>query len=451
MAYDKIIPIKSRLDYTVGYVLNPEKTDMGRVLDYIGNGDKTITPDGNVVLQTAVNCQLETAYQEMRATKKRWNKSGGVLGYHLVHSYAPGEVTPEQAHALGLEFVQQLLQGQYEAVVATHLDHAHLHCHILFNSVSLIDGKKYRDNFKAYFGDIRGASNEVSRRHGLSVIEPEGKGKSYIEWDAHKKGKATVRDFIRQDIDAIIGKSFTYASFLAALKKHGYEVKTGSNVKHTAVRPPGSSRFIRLDSLGEGYTEEGIKQRLSLSRAGSAPLPEAVPLSKPPRRYTSKKAVPRKKQKLHGFRALYVHYLFFLGIIRPGPKRKYVPFSVRKDVTRLHRYQKQFRLLQEYHIETDSDLSMLGDALQAEMDALAAQRKELYKARRQGAEVSPEIDAITTRLRQLRSKAKICEQIYSDIPHIREQTKEIQAQEQRKNKNEKSKNTKNERRFHLWM
>ncbi len=451
MAYDKIIPIKSRLDYCVDYVLDEEKTAIGQTLAYIGNGDKTITPDGKRILQTAVNCQLETAYQEMQATKKRWGKSGGVLGYHLIHSYAPGEVTPEQAHALGVEFAQQLLQGQYEAVVATHLDHDHLHCHILFNSVSLIDGRKYRDNFQAYFGDIRGISNEVSRRHGLSVIKPEDKGKSYAEWDASRKGKTTLRGFIRQDIDAIIGQSFTYASFLAALKKHGYEVKAGSNVKHTAVKPPGSSRFIRLDSLGEGYTEESIKQRLSQSRTGTAPLPEAVPLSQLPRRYTSKKSVPRKKQKLHGFRALYVHYLFFLGIIRPGPKRKYIPFSVREDVTRLHRYQKQFRLLQEYRIESDADLSMLGDALQAETDTLVSQRKELYKARRQGVEVSPEIDAITIRLRQLRSKAKICEQICSDIPHIREQTKDIQAQERPKTENEKSKNTKNERRFHLWM
>ena len=106
MAYDKIIPIKGRLDHCVNYVLNPDKTDLGRVLEYIGNTDKTITPDGRAVLETAINCQLETAYREMMDTKKRWSKRGGVLGYHLVHSYAPGEVTPEQAHAIGVEFAQ---------------------------------------------------------------------------------------------------------------------------------------------------------------------------------------------------------------------------------------------------------------------------------------------------------------------------------------------------------
>jgi len=167
MAYDKIIPIKGRLDHCVNYVLNPEKTDLGRVLEYMSNSDKTVTPDGRAVLETAINCQLETAYQEMQATKRRWSKKGGVLGYHLIHSYAPGEVTPEQAHALGVEFARQLLGDRYEVVISTHLDHDHLHNHVLFNSVSFIDGKKYRDNFKAYFGDIRGASNEVSRRHGV--------------------------------------------------------------------------------------------------------------------------------------------------------------------------------------------------------------------------------------------------------------------------------------------
>ncbi len=448
MAYDKIIPIKKRLDQCVNYILNPEKTDLGRVLEYIGNGDKTITPDGKLMLQSAVNCQLNTAYQEMRATKQRWGKKGGVQGYHLVHSYAPGEVTPEQAHAMGLEFVQELLQGKYEVVVATHLDHDHIHCHILFNSVSLLDGKKYRDNFQAYFGDIRGASNAVSRRHGLSVIQPEGSGKSYAELDAQRKGKATVRDLIRQDIDAFIVQSFTYSSFLSLLKKHGYEIKTGENVKHTAIKPPGSSRFIRLDSLGEGYREAEIRQRLSQGRTGT--MPETA--AKPPRHYHIRKgSIPRKRQKLRGFRALYVHYLFFLGIYKPGPKRKYIPVSVRKDVTQLHRYQRQFRLMQEYRIESDSDLSMLQSALQADIDALVQERKGLYKVRRQGADVDGQIISINEQLRQLRSKLKTCDQIQADIPHVRAQVQEIQSQEQPDKDREKATPQKNERRFTPWM
>lgn len=451
MAYDKIIPIKGRLDHCVNYVLNPDKTDLGRVLDYIGNGEKTITPDGRAVLETAINCQLETAYQEMQATKRRWNKKGGVLGYHLIHSYAPGEVTPEQAHTLGVEFARQLLGDRYEVVISTHLDHDHLHNHVLFNSVSCIDGKKYRDNFKAYFGDIRGASNEVSRRHGLSVIEPEGKGKSYAEWDAHQKGKATIRDLIRQDIDAIIDQSFTYATFLAALRKNGYEIKSGPNVKHTAVKAPGGSRFIRLSSLGENYTEDAIKRRLSEVRSAPAPVQEqTLPISRR-KYYTRQGRVYKWKRKPRGFRALYVYYLYSLGYRKPGPKRKYIPIAVRQEVTRLHRYQAQYRLMQEYRIDTDDQLSMLSGAFQSDIDALTECRRSLYKEQRKGGNVSEQIDSINTELRQLRRKLQTCTQIQEDIPKIREQVQAIQQQEKKEQEQDKAKQRKNERRFDPWM
>ena len=145
MAYDKIIPVTRRLDKCAKYVTNPEKTALDSVQGYIANPEKS-------PLVTALNCQTATACQEMLSTKRRWGKTGGVLGYHLIHSYAPGEVTPEQAHAAGVEFARRLLGDRYEAVIATHVDREHLHCHILFNSVSFVDGKKYRNSFKTTLG-----------------------------------------------------------------------------------------------------------------------------------------------------------------------------------------------------------------------------------------------------------------------------------------------------------
>lgn len=444
MAYDKIIPIKHRLDHCIDYVLNPEKTDLTQVLDYIGNPAKNTMPDGVSVLQTAIHCRLDTANAEMQATKSRWHKRGGVLGYHLIHSYAPGEVTPEQAHALGVEFANRLLQDKYEAVVSTHLDHDHLHCHILFNSVSFTDGKKFRDNFKAYYGDIRGISNEVSQENNLSVIDPEGSGKSYAEWDANKKGKATIRSLIREDIDAAIEASFTYQSFLAYLKKQGYEIKAGANVKHTAVKPPGGARFIRLDSLGDGYTEEEIKNRLAMVRTGAAAPTRSEDSPKtPPKRYTAKN---RNRHQQHpkpkGFRRLYVYYLFFLGYRKPGRKRKSIPFAVRKEVTKLHRYQKQFRFLQEYRIDDAGQLSMLGSALQADIDVMVDQRKNLYRQKRQGQDVSAQIDTVNQAIRQRRQKLKLCEQIEADLPHIREQVRQSREPEQEQRTEKQPKQTK---------
>lgn len=180
MAADKIIAIHSRLDRCIQYARNPAKA----------------THRGHALV-SGINCQPESAYAEMCATKERWGKPGGVLGYHLIHSYAPGEVTPEQAHRLGVELAQRLLGERYEAIVATHTDRAHLHCHIVFNSVAMTDGRKYQNKFRDYFGDIRETSNAVSRENGLSVIDPTGRGKHYAEWNAEQQNKPTVRGIIQ--------------------------------------------------------------------------------------------------------------------------------------------------------------------------------------------------------------------------------------------------------------
>ena len=80
---------------------------------------------------------------------------------------------------------------------------------------------KYRSDFQSYFGDLRGTSNEVSRERGLSVIEPEAHGKHYTEWTAEKQGRKIVQGGVRQDIDAAIAESFTFDTFLAALRRQG--------------------------------------------------------------------------------------------------------------------------------------------------------------------------------------------------------------------------------------
>ncbi len=422
MAYDKIITIRSRLDHCLDYALNEEKTALAQAIDYGMNPSKTHN------LVTGINCVPESAHQEMQATKRRWDKRGGVLGYHIIHSYAPGEVTSEQAHAAGVDFARRLLGDRYEAVVSTHTDREHLHCHIVFNSVSFVDGKKYRSDFQSYFGTLRETSNAVSREHGLSVIEPEGQGKHYTEWEAERSGRGTVRGVVRQDIDAAIRESFTFDSFLVALRRQGYTVKYGASVKHTAITPPGGRRAFRLDSLGNGYTEADIRARLAAVRSGGIPTPPA-PQPIVPKRYTVKRRTYRQSQrrKLHGFRALYVYYLYLLG----GPhlrRRKPPSFAVRADVAKLRQYQRQFSLLQKYRIDSDSQLSTLGEALQAQIDALTDNRKDLYTRKRGGEDVAEETAAVNGELRRLRRELKICGKIEADIPRIRERTALYQEQ-----------------------
>lgn len=422
MAYDKIIPIRRRLDHCLAYAANEHKTDLAAALYYIGNERKTAPPHADS-LRTGINCTVETAYAEMQATKRRWDKCGGILGYHIIHSYAPGEVTPQEAHAAGVEFARRLLGERYEAVVATHLDREHLHCHIVFNSVSLVDGSKYRSDFKSYFGTLRGTSNTVSRERGLSVIEPEHEGRHYAEWDAEKHSRPTVRGMVRVDVDAALLRSRSFSDFLTRLRVQGYEVRTEG--KYLAVRPSNSSRYVRLKSLGEDYTEAAIRARLAVPRA-ERQLPQP---DKPPRkvkRYRVYAPMPPRK-KVKGFHALYLYYVYLLRGKTPKRSRP-VPFTIRQEAAKLRRYQRQFRFLRENRIETAQELSMLHDALQAQIDALTERRKGLYEWKRRGMDVTRELSAVNERLRQARRSLNLCRSIEADVPRLQTQTQQYREQ-----------------------
>ena len=453
MAYDKIITLRGRLDHCIDYVLDEDKISLANALAYTQNPAKTQH------FVTGINCDPNTALADMNATKRRWDKKGGVLGYHIIHSYAPGEVTPEEAHSAGVELANRLLGDKYEVVVCTHLDREHLHCHIVFNSVSFVDGKKYRSDFKSYFHDLRDLSNEISAERGLSVIEPEGHGKHYTEWKAEKTGRDTARSLVRQDIDAAIAESFTFDSFLAALRRKGYTVKYGPQVKHTAIRPPGGEVFFRLYKMGEGYMEDDIRARLAAARNGEtpealdpAPPPFMLSIPKAHKRYSIRDGYIRGQppRKMRGFRALYMRYMYLLS---PPRKTRHTPppFSVRKEVAKLQRYQQQFRFLMEYRIDTDHQLSMLGDALQAEIDLLVDYRKELYQNKREGMEVEDEIAAINRKLRSKRFELNTCRKITEDIPRI--QAREALAREQREQTTARKRTDEKSRKEHhgKWM
>lgn len=426
MAYDKIIPIRRRLDHCLAYAANEHKTDLAAALHYIGNERKNAPPHADR-LRTGINCTVETAYAEMQATKRRWDKCGGILGYHIIHSYAPGEVTPQEAHAAGVEFARRLLGERYEAVIATHLDREHLHCHIVFNSVSLVDGSKYRSDFKSYFGTLRGTSNAVSRERGLSVIEPEHEGRHYAEWDAEKRGRPTVRGMVRADVDAALLRSRSFSDFLTRLRVQGYEVRTEG--KYLAVRPSGSSRYVRLKSLGEDYTEDAIRARLAVPRAERQHLQPDKPPRKVKRYRVHAPMPPRKRVK--GFHALYLYYVYLLRGKTPKRSRP-VPFTIRQEAAKLGRYQRQFRFLRENRIETVQELSMLHDALQAQIDALTERRKGLYEWKRRGMDVTQELSAVNERLRQARRSLNLCRSIEADVPRLQTQTQQYREQRAKK-------------------
>ncbi|GIQ66702.1 hypothetical protein PACILC2_52700 [Paenibacillus cisolokensis] len=279
---------------------------MQQVLDYAQSGNKT----EKQLYVSGINCDPLTAYEQMQRTKRQFQKTEGIVAFHGYQAFAPGEATPEIAHAIGVKLAQELWGDRFEVIVATHLDKEHLHNHFVLNSVSFMDGKRYYDN-KASYALLRRTSDRLCREHALSVIEqPEpGKAKHYGEWKADREGKPTWRGLIRTDVDQAIAASMTWTQFITSLQKQGYEVKT--TVKHVAVRPPGKERFVRLRSLGDDYTEEALKQRILRNRIPRKPQP----LPMPRRRRAVCKGTLRSGRKFSGLQALYLRYLYEMGIL----------------------------------------------------------------------------------------------------------------------------------------
>lgn len=219
MAYTSVIPVR-RLDRTVDYVQNKEKTtpkSLEEAVDYAANRDKT----ESACFETGLGCTTTSAFEDMRLNTLRWHKETGVQGYHLVQSFAEGEVTPELAHQIGVEFAEQLLHGKYQAIVTTHLNTKHYHNHIVWSAVSLEDGKKYHSNSKSYYTEVRALSDTLCQKYGLSIIEtPESlRGKrQYEKWRAEKNNQPTWRTAIRQDVDDAIQQSLTWRQFLSVLE-----------------------------------------------------------------------------------------------------------------------------------------------------------------------------------------------------------------------------------------
>lgn len=133
MAVLQIHVVRARLDKRINYVMNPEKTACQGFHSFFGIKD---------TLTSGFTCACDEAYQQMMETKQHEKKTDKVLGYHYIQSFKPGEVTPEEAHQVGCEFIERCFAEDFEVVIGTHTDHAHIHSHIILNSVSFVDGSQ---------------------------------------------------------------------------------------------------------------------------------------------------------------------------------------------------------------------------------------------------------------------------------------------------------------------
>ena len=407
MATTKLWHIQGRLKDLVDYVENPEKTvkpglqDFFNVFSYTQNPDKTA--DGQFV--TAINCQKDIALQQMILTKQRYGKEDGCIAWHGYQSFKPGEVTPEQCHALGVELARQMWGDRFQVIVTTHLDKEHLHNHFCINSVSFKDGGKY--NFsKKELKRLRDTSDRLCREQGLSVVEHPHKAPTRQVWLDEQAGKPTRYNIYRADVQKAIDSSITGRGMVQYLRGRGYIVdSTGPNLK---IRLPQYPHFTRLDTLNPQWTNQGIehliydRDDLISSR------------SKPPRKPDIpdwlRDAYQPKKRTTKIYR-LYLYYCYQLGIL---PKdTTYHPASpqLRADLRHLDDIDRQTRYLASHKIETVDEL--LADRTEKEMqlETLTAQRTKLQNKirratperkillRKEKAEVTAKITALRKDIR----------------------------------------------------
>jgi hypothetical protein len=263
MATTKIKYIKSNIKYTIEYTTDKEKTakELKKSIAYI---DDAIKNQGQFI--TGLHCVPQVADIQFKGIKTKYNKNDGVLGFHIIQSFKPGEITPEKAHELGIELTKRLTNDKHQAVISTHLDKAHIHNHIVFNSVSHVDGRKWHNDQDRYkYKLVERLSNDICREHGLSVIEKKNeKAMHYKEWAENKKGNSW-KAHIKQDIDKVIKDSKSWNEFLDKMKANGYEIKHG---KYISFRPYGKERFVRGKTLGFNYTQDNIQTRIKMATLG---------------------------------------------------------------------------------------------------------------------------------------------------------------------------------------
>ena len=246
--------------------IKPIKSTLSKALDYIENPDKT---DGKMLI-SSFGCSYETADIEFGYTLSQALDKGSNLAFHLIQSFAPGEVDYEKAHEIGKQLADAVTKGQHEYVVTTHIDKGHIHNHVIFCAVNFVDHHKYNSNKRSYYG-IRNMSDKLCRENGLSVVVPGkgSKGKSYAEYQAEKTG-TSWKGKLKIAVDALIPQVSSFEELLTRLQAAGYEIKPG---KYVSCRAPGQERFTRLKTLGADYTEEAVRERIAGRRTKVAKAP----------------------------------------------------------------------------------------------------------------------------------------------------------------------------------
>lgn len=433
MATVSLWKVDCRLDHVINYAANIEKTslkdkeDLKDVLDYATRSSKT----EQKLFVNALNCCPASAYEQMQETKREYGKTNGILAFHGYQSFAPGEVTPEVAHEIGMKFAEQMWGDSFEAVVATHLDTGCCHNHFVLNSVSFVDGKKY-NSCRANNRRMRELSDNLCREYGLSVIENPGPSKhiSRYEYMEEKAGKVTKNVIFRRDIDECILLSENENEFFSQMRKRGYTFNFSH--KYVTISHPLFLKARRLRNLGEDYTPDRLAERIENNRRQYIDIPDQED--------TVKKYFEDLDEE--NYQQVYVRFITVVRAVKKRPERnRELQKRFYQEVRKLDRLIEQQNLLCNNDIESYEQLEQFSSSRKDEMSELTKARdilrNKLKVAIRNGDEkeeneIREHISNLSVMIKKLRRDIVICDRIEKQKPVIYERMEQAKEFNYRK-------------------
>ena len=423
MAVTKIKRIRGNPGDPLSYIGNPEKTRnrdfseadrqaLADIIAYAADEKKT----EKQYFTTGINCDVENAREQFNITKLSFNKTGGIVCGHCMQSFDGYEVTPEEAHEIGVQMSKELWGDRFQIVVATHLNTNNVHNHIVFNSVSFVDGKRFHFCTEETMR-IRAVSDRICRERNLSVIEhPEGKLVPYSLYKMEKAGMPTRYNVARQALDEAISVSANMEEFKSELKKRGYLYQFNPRRKYWTVTPPGWTKAIRTDRLGDQYTREMIQQRVFSNDIGVR-----MQRMRNECRSTNHYDLKRRIDKImgrSGLEKLYLRYCYELGYLpkyRQNPVRLHA--VLKEELLKCDLYSEEAKFLARYNINTEEDLEKRMKSLTKQYSDVSARRDELRQKLRRKMPVEEEaqcrekVRELTAELKDTRKELKLCRDI----------------------------------------
>lgn len=317
--------------------------DLHKELDYIMNDDKT----EKKLYSSGINCNVESAYEEMINTKKLWMKEKGILAFHSFQSFKEGEVTSEQAHNIGIELANKMWGDKFQVVVSTHLNTNHIHNHFVINSVSFVDGKRYYDNRESY-AKLRKINDQICKEHGLSYLN-ENITKKGIDYTKYQNiDYSNYYSKTKKDIDYFISVSSNYEEFINNLRSNNYSVIYRANkisIRHNDYR-----RNIRIErKFGKDYTIENIIKRIK-----GIYIPENVYFRNVYKKDKTLDVLLKANNKSLAY--LYIKYLKLLNKYPKQVNNAKISYELRKEINQMDMISKEVNLLVKNNIESEKDL-----------------------------------------------------------------------------------------------